>query len=310
MSLSGKVAIVTGASRGIGKGIALQLGEAGATVYITGRTVQSHAGAPAPGSLNETAQEVERRGGKCIPVACDHSLDSDIDSLFERARGVPFWKLPPTFWDEVNNVGLRNHYICSVKAAQLMTERKSGLIINVSSIGGLTYLFNVPYGVGKAACDRMAADCAVELKKHKVAFVSLWPGAVKTELVKKYVLDPMEARKKAGGSGDDGDLERSASRKAEVVENMFANGETVEFSGKCVVALAKDPNIMKKSGRVLLTGELGSEYSLVDIDGRQHLGIRSVKELLKQGGWTKTAEYIPQFLAIPRFVVNAYFGRF
>uniref|UniRef100_A0A8W8JRX3 Dehydrogenase/reductase SDR family member 1 n=1 Tax=Magallana gigas TaxID=29159 RepID=A0A8W8JRX3_MAGGI len=208
MSLSGRVCIVTGASRGIGRGIALQLGEAGATVYITGRKLVDSQGDPTAGTLKATASEVESRGGKCIPVQCDHSKDEEIAALFEKVKteqngrldilvnnayaavqaiseymGKPFWEQPLSMWDTVNNVGLRNHYMCTVYAAKMMVPRKSGLIVNISSAGGLAYLFNVAYGIGKEACDRMAADCAVELRKHNVAHVSIWPGPVITEHV-------------------------------------------------------------------------------------------------------------------------------
>ncbi|GAU99373.1 hypothetical protein RvY_10389 [Ramazzottius varieornatus] len=335
MALAGKVALVTGATRGIGKGIALQLATAGATVYITGRTLQSREGAPAPGSLNETEKEVENRGGRCIAVACDHSRDSDIDSLFDQINreqngrldilvnnaysavdaimqnsGKPFWTLPPTFWDEVNNVGLRNHYICAVKASQMMVARKSGLIVNISSMGGLLYLFTPAYGVGKTACDRMAADCAIELKKQNVAFVSLWPGPVQTELVKKNILEPMRQNQDRAGQSDSNVAEHREQSRTTAVHRMFEQGETPEFAGKCIVALAQDAGLMKKTGRVLTTADLGQEYSLCDVDGRSYSGTRSLKYILQIVGWTKASEYVPSFIAIPKFVYNAYYGRF
>ncbi|XP_021379336.1 dehydrogenase/reductase SDR family member 1-like [Mizuhopecten yessoensis] len=204
--LAGKVCIVTGATRGIGKGIALQLGEAGATVYITGRTLVAAKDSKVGGSLTDTAREIEERGGKCIPVQCDHTKDEEIQQLFDKVKReqegqldilvnnafnaakaifdqmkVPFWEQPMDMWDTVNNVGLRNHYLCTVYAAKMMVPRNRGLIVTISSIGGLTYLMNVPCGVGKEACDRMVADCAIELKKHNIAMVSLWPGTVRTE---------------------------------------------------------------------------------------------------------------------------------
>ena len=184
---------MTGACRGIGRGIALQLGQAGATVYITGRT---------EANLADCAREIKERGGKPIPVAMDHGVDSDVEKLFERInteqsgkldllvnnayagvstifnnKGKKFWETEPVnTWDMINGVGLRGHYICTTLASRLMVPRKSGLIVNVSSSGGLKYLFNVAYGVGKVGCDRMAADCAFELKKSNVAMISLWPG--------------------------------------------------------------------------------------------------------------------------------------
>ncbi|CAC5419129.1 DHRS1 [Mytilus coruscus] len=317
--MSGKVCLVTGATRGIGKGIALQLGQAGATVYITGRTLTAPKGDPVGGSLTDTANEIENRGGKCIPVQCDHSKDSDIEELFNRVSkeqnghldllvnnayaavkaisdnyGKPFWEQPITLWDTVNIVGLRNHYLCSVHAVKLMTTRKTGLIVNVSSAGGLRYIFNVPYGVGKEANDRMAADCAVELRKMNVAFVSLWPGAVRTENLKELL--------KTGGFGTD--KPASGNMPKVDVAKAFANGETPEYAGKAIVALATDPNIMKKSGKILITADLGYEYGFKDIDGKDPSNIRQVNELLKMNPKTKwIANFVPNFVYIPKWML-------
>ena len=159
-SLQGKVCLVTGAARGIGRGIALQLGQAGATVYITGRTQTN---------LSDCAQEIKERGGHPIPVVMDHGVDSDVEKLFERINseqsgrldllvnnayagvntiftnmGKKFWETEPvTTWDMINGVGLRGHYICTTLASRMMVPRKSGLIVNVSSSGGLKYVMDV-----------------------------------------------------------------------------------------------------------------------------------------------------------------------
>lgn len=165
--MKGQVCVVTGASRGIGRGIALQLCQAGATVYITGRHLDT---------LQATAQEAQSRGGRCVPVVCDSSQESEVRNLFEQVdreqqgrldvlvnnayAGVQsilnnsnksFWESPASIWDDINNVGLRGHYLCSVYGARLMVPAGRGLIVIISSIGGLQYLFSVPYGVGKAA---------------------------------------------------------------------------------------------------------------------------------------------------------------
>lgn len=303
MSLSGSVCIVTGASRGIGKGIALQLGEAGATVYITGRKLTDSQGDSTTGTLTATASEVESRGGKCIPVQCDHSKDEEIAALFEKVKteqngrldilvnnayaavqaiseymGKPFWEQPLSMWDTVNNVGLRNHYMCTVYAAKMMVPRKSGLIVNISSAGGLAYLFNVAYGIGKEACDRMAADCAVELRKHNVAHVSIWPGPVITEHVDNMLKNSQNAKQK----------------------QLFEGAESVEFAGKCIVSLAKDPNLMSKSGRILMTPELGREYNLVDVDGRVIDSMRQINWLLGRNPSTAWVQrWLPNFIKMP-----------
>ena len=189
-NLKGKVALVTGASRGIGKGIAIGLGESGALVYITGRSVnQTDSIDSISGSLLETKSAVEKAGGICVVVPVDHSDDKQIKSLFEQinreqngqldllvnnayggvrslidATGKPFWESDLSLWDACNQVGLRSHYVASHFAAKMMTQRKQGLNVTISSWGGLAPIFGVAYGTGKSACDRLAADMAVELK--------------------------------------------------------------------------------------------------------------------------------------------------
>lgn len=322
MSLSGKIALVTGASRGIGRGIALQLGEAGATVYITGREpkLSLQSDQPELPTLQKTADEITERGGKGIAVFVDHSDMSQVEKLFERlktetngqldilvnnaysavqalvdAMGKTFWEVDAEFWDEVNNVGLRNHYYCCVFAARLMVPRKSGLIVNISSVGGLQYLFNVAYGVGKCAMDRMAIDMAEELRIHNVAIVSLWPGATRTELFAKMV--------------DSGKFEHSSDSKVRNMKKFLEEGETTEFAGKAVVMLAKDHDIMKKSGRILVAADLGIDYKFSDIDGRQPASIRSVRALLNVGGYSAIAAYLPSWLRIPGWLMTAVTSR-
>lgn len=312
--MAGKVCLVTGATRGIGKGIALQLGQAGAIVYITGRTLNK--GPNDKGSLVDTAAEIEQRGGKCIPIVCDHTNDDDIQRLFDRVKteqngqldvlvnnaysavvaigkymNVPFWEHPLSMWDDVNRVGLRNHYLCTVHASRLMVPRKKGLIVNVSSAGGLRYLFNIPYGVGKEALDRMAADCAIELRKHNVAVVSLWPTLVRTELVSDiYDKTTQSSTKQTTFSA--------------LVTSRFEHGsESIEYAGKSVVHLAADSKVMSKSGRILITADLGSEYGFVDVDGRTPDNMRSLSVLLElRKFWI--ASFIPRWVKVPGWVLH------
>ncbi|XP_072544378.1 dehydrogenase/reductase SDR family member 1-like [Salminus brasiliensis] len=310
MALSGWVCVVTGASRGIGRGIALQLSEAGATVYITGRQMKT---------LQQTAAEVNERGGQCLPVVCDSTKDDEIKELFEKVRreqngrldilvnnayggvqqifdnlGKTFWELDPTIWDDINNSGLRGHYICSVYAARLMVDQGKGLIVTISSMGGLRYLFNVPYGIGKAACDRLAADTAVELKSRGVASVSLWPGAVKTELISQKII-----------------ANENNSAIDPKWKEVFSQAESTELSGKCIVEVAKDKNLMSFTGKVLLTCDLARRYGIQDIDGKEIVDYTSLKFLLTQSPYMSwLSVFIPSFIRVPRFVFSLATSKF
>jgi dehydrogenase/reductase SDR family protein 1 len=264
-NLRGQIAVVTGASRGVGKGIALGLGEAGATVYVTGRTVDEGA-SPRPGTIGKTAEEVTQAGGRGIALRCDHGNDEEVVALFQRVRkeqgridilvnnafsvpdrpifGGKFWEYPLGLWDQLFHVGCRGHYVASHTVAPMMIEQGRGLIVNVSSFAGMGYVFNVAYGVGKAAVDRMAKDMAVELGPLGVTSVSLWPGVVRTE----YLIE--------------------ASSRGEV-PFAIVNGESPQFSGRAVAAFAADPKREERNGQVLIVAELARHYGFTDIDGRQ-----------------------------------------
>jgi dehydrogenase/reductase SDR family protein 1 len=258
--LADTVAVVTGASRGIGKGIALGLGEAGATVYVTGRT--THEGDnPLPGAIAATAEAVTRTGGRGIAVRCDHARDAEVAALFDRVQDeqgrldllvnnatsfpylgppkeIPFWELPLTLWDQLHTVGLRSHYAASFFAAPLMIARRRGLIVNIASAGAVEYVYNVAYGAAKAGIVKMAADMAHELLPHNVAVVSVWPGLTRTETV---LAQP------------------------EIYGHLAATSP--QFNGRAVAALAADPNIMAKTGQTLLVPALAREYGFTDVDG-------------------------------------------
>ncbi len=307
--LEGAIALVTGATRGLGKGIAIGLGEAGATVYITGRTLTSSP--ESTGSLEETAAAVVQAGGVAIAVPVDHSDDHQVQALFEQiqtdqdgqldllvnnayagvpalraAYGKPFWESEPTFWDACNDVGLRSHYVASVYAARLMVPRQRGLICTLSSWGGLSYIFGVPYGVGKAACDRMAADMAVELKKYQVASFSIWPGIVGTELMTQFAAE-------MGLADPASDAQADASP-------ANYNWETPLLTGRVMAALAADSTVLRRTGQVQIVAELAREYGLVDADGKRPASLRSLRFVLPYAvpGLRQYAGWVPD-LEVP-----------
>jgi len=299
----------------------VELAAAGATVYVTGRTKTPKSGSSAGGSLDETVEELNAAGGVGVGVVCDHSKDEDVKALFEQLveevgrldilvnnayaavnaigeyADKKFWEEPDWMWDCVNNVGLRNHYLCTYHAARLlMVPSGSGLIVNISSYGGLRYVFNCAYGVGKAAMDRMAADCGSELRSAGVAMVSLMPGPVKTE----EIMTKINAGHDMGG-----------------LKERFLQGETTAFSGRCIVALAKDPDLMQRSGKILLTCDLANEYGLVDVDGRTPSNIRSVKAIANMPGksvpWIiriLVSWLVPSFVKIPKWMLHLASNKF
>jgi NAD(P)-dependent dehydrogenase (short-subunit alcohol dehydrogenase family) len=276
-ALSSKVAVVTGASRGIGKGIALALAEQGATVYVTGRTVtpDSH---PLPGTLGETAAECDRRGGTGVAVQVDHADDEQVAELFarvERDQGrldilvnnafslpddltdpEPFWEKPLSNWEMVD-VGVRSNFVAARHAASIMAPQKSGLIVAVSGYTGVAYTYGVLFGMAKSAVDRMARDMAVELQPYDVASVSIWQGLTFTERAERNL------------AAIPGLAEGSATRPE--------NGCSPEFAGRVIAALAEDPAVMSRSGGTFITAELAQEYGITDIDGREIPSLRATR---------------------------------
>lgn len=195
-----RVVVVTGASRGAGKGIALALGETGATVYVTGRT-RAEGDAGLPGTVFATAEEIGRRGGAGVPVICDHSDDAQVEALFAqvgRDHGQVDILVNNAFTipdglarravlgeaagaQDMFDVGMRSAYVASYYAAPLLIRGDGGLVVNTSSFGGRCYMHGPAYGAGKAAVDKMAHDMAVDFQPYGVAAISLWMGLLKTE---------------------------------------------------------------------------------------------------------------------------------
>eukprot|EP00756_Hemistasia_phaeocysticola_P061500 Hpha_TRINITY_DN4977_c0_g1::TRINITY_DN4977_c0_g1_i1::g.51472::m.51472/K11163/DHRS1; dehydrogenase/reductase SDR family member 1 len=278
MSVAAKVALVTGASRGIGRGIATALAKEGAKVIITGRQKSKLTSGLSAGGLFGAAAEISAvaaHGGSCKAMVCDHGDDAAVEKLIDEIFQVEgkldilvnnafsgadssggdlrgnFWDRPLSHWDLFNNVGLRSHYIATVLAARrwVATGTRGPLVVNIGSAAGHGYVFDVAYGVGKMAVDRLTADSALELKDRGVAVVSLWPGAVRTEVVEKNLRD-------------------GTAKNPE----KFTDLESTEMSGRAIAALAADPNVLRWTGKVALTPELGTEYGFTDVDGKIHWG--------------------------------------
>lgn len=271
--LKGKIAVVTGASRGAGRGIALVLGEAGATVYVTGRSVRESSSRPElPGtSIDETAEMVTARGGVGIPVRCDHTVDDEVESLFSKVEAEqgkldilvnnvwggyekdpqglypgPFWEQPMWRWDAMFVAGVRAHYSASRLAARLMIPNKSGLIINTTFYDRGKYFQPLSYFLAKNTINQMAYGMGLELREHNIAAIALSPGWMRTEAV-MAALSP------------DGDP----------YPDEYEKTESVEYIGRAVLALATDSLVINKTGQTWTAGDLAIEYDFTDIDGRQ-----------------------------------------
>lgn len=282
--LRGCIAIVTGASRGAGRGIAVELGAAGATVYVTGRSMREDPAASyarllalsslerLPGSIDETAEELSHAGGRGIPVRCDHTDEAQVAALFERVTeeqggldllvnnawgghetfdGVfqaPFWERPMSHWDSMLDRGVRNHLMASRLAAPILVRRKQGLIVTTTFWDRDRYLEgNLFYDLAKAAMTRLAFGMAQELRAHNVASVAVSPGWMRTE----FVL--------AGHRTDEAHWHE---------QPALARTESPRYLGRAVAALAADPNVIERTGRVLRVGDLARQYGFTDVDGR------------------------------------------
>jgi NAD(P)-dependent dehydrogenase (short-subunit alcohol dehydrogenase family) len=262
------IAVVTGASRGAGKGIAIALGKKGAVVYITGRSLNSSGNV---GTITQTAIEVSNAGGIGIPVEVDHTDDAMVANLFERikqeygrldilvnnaadvneaiTKKIPFWEnsLEPL---RLLNVGLRSHYVSSYYAAPLLIANKKGLIVNTGQYAAVSYYNGPAYGTQKAGADKMAADMAKELKPYNVAVVSIWMGFLDTERAQAYIATLPDNKK------------------------PVTKRESPEFTGRVIAGLYDYEKMMTLSGQALIGAEIGKKLGITDVDGSQPLSFR------------------------------------
>ena len=271
-----QVALVTGASRGAGRGISAELGEAGAVVYVTGRSVAGGETTDnVPGTIDETAREVTARGGRGIAIRCDHTVDVEVEALFARIRAdhgrldllvnnvwggyehsecrplplVPFWEQSLHHWDGMFTAGLRAHITASRLAVPLMLPERRGLIVSTTAnLGALPYLRNLFYDLSKHSVARLVWALAQELSEHAIASVAVAPGFMRTERV-------TEAFRRAGALA--------------ALDGPGGPKETPVYLGRAIVALASDPQVFEKSGQLLEVGTLAREYSFTDADGSQ-----------------------------------------
>ena len=268
-----RVAVVTGASRGVGRGIAIALGTHGYTVYVTGRT-QKTGQAALPGTILETAAAVTAAGGTGIAVRVDHSNDADTKALFEQVtqeqgrldilvnnaaaihddliKGGGFWEKSLGLAD-ILDVGLRSQYVASYFAAPTMVKQRRGLIAFTSAPGSVCYVHGPAYGAQKAGVDKFAADMAVDLREYNVATISLWLGLVLTERTRSVI-----------------------DREPDKYRQMVEAAETPEFSGHIIAALYDDPRLMDQSGQTLIAAEAALQYGLKDAGGKQPPSHRSM----------------------------------
>ncbi|WP_188454818.1 SDR family NAD(P)-dependent oxidoreductase [Virgibacillus oceani] len=267
--LNGKIALVTGGSRGAGRGIALELGKAGATVYITGRSTGGNSTNNWPGTIDDTVSQIEASGGKGIAIRCDHTNDLEtelaigqireeqgkLDILINNVWGAhdlgvdakPFWELPLRNWDTMFTAGVRAQLATNHFAIPLLRETKQALIVHTTFWDKGKYTGQFYYDLAKNALTRMAYGLSIEVKQDNIAVVAVSPGFMRTELVLKY------------HHADENNWQQSEELK---------RTETPFYVGRGIKELACDPDVMKKSGQVFRVGDLAKEYQFTDIDGQ------------------------------------------
>jgi NAD(P)-dependent dehydrogenase (short-subunit alcohol dehydrogenase family) len=275
-TLRGKVVVVAGATRGAGRGIALMLGEAGATVYVTGRSTRGKSAmAGRPESIEETAELVNAHGGKGIAVRVDHTIEAEVKALFERVRreqdgrldilvndiwggdeltrwGIPFWEHDLHKGLLMQERAVHTHIITSYYGVPLMIARNQGLVIEITDGSGYWYRGNLFYSLAKISTIHLAEAMAEDLRPHHITSLALTPGFLRSEAV----LDHFGVTEETW-------------REAVKQDPHFVVSETPFYIGRAVAALARDPQVAKKSGQTLNTGDLALAYGFTDVDGSQ-----------------------------------------
>lgn len=291
--MSARVALVTGGSRGVGRGVATALADAGWDVFVTGRAAER---------LQSTVDAADGAPGRIRALECDHSRDEEIlavvtriadetgrlDLLVNNAWTNPegfvgfngrFWERPTTDWDALMGVGLRAHYVASCEATKVMVPQGSGLMVNISSFGSRAPFHTVLYGMSKTALDKMASDMAHELAGTGVSTLSLWLGLIRTEVLLSTGMEDFNGF-------------------------PLARAEDPTFVGRVIAALADDPDLGRMSGSTVITAEYGREKGIRNDDGEvplshrgafgggplfppvtdEQLGIETVDEVAAAGG--------------------------
>jgi len=281
--LKGKIVLVTGASRGAGRGIAIELALAGCRVFITGRSREGRSKTQYGDlTLDSTKEMIEKTGGECTILECDHSNENECRSIFEKIAqnekkldilvnniwagytdknsqldietdnfSNKFWEQPLWRWDHMFQTSLRSHFICSQEAVKMMIPKKSGLIVTTGFWDDNKFISQVPYDVVKHAKARLAYGMAIDLLEYHITSVYVSMGWIRTEHLKRI--------------SEDGQLDDENYRNYD----KYTKTESTRYVGRAIVSLASDPDIFSKTGRTLTTGELAREYDFVDLDGTQ-----------------------------------------
>lgn len=287
-NLKGKIALVAGATRGAGRGIAVALGEAGAIVYCTGRSTRKHRATKGrPETIEETAELVTAAGGRGIPVRVDHTRPKEVKKLAALIRrrhkgldilvndvwggdaltqfGTPFWKVNLENGLHMLKQAVHSHIITAHYAAPLMLKRRQAIIFEITDGDAFYYRGNIFYDLVKISVIRLAFAMARELRKRKIASIALTPGFLRSEAVLDH-FGVSEANWRDVGKRKNSSANSKAQNDA---PQDFMVSESPRYIGRAIVALACDPRAMKKSGRVFSSWALAREYGFTDVDGTQ-----------------------------------------